>query len=274
MDEIGAANHELWEREVREGCGYCVPWLDLDRETPLDSAPGLYPAELFAEVAGRRVLCLAAGGGQQSAVFGILGADVTVVDFVEGQLEGDRIAAKHYGYEVATVRCDMRDLSVLERESFDLVFQANSMAYVPDCAAVFAQVARVLRPDGVYRVEFQQPATFAVEWDGGAYRVSRPYAERTHERSDGGIETRHTLADIFNGLMRTGFEIESVHEQPRVAGPDAEPGSWSHQERYVAGGFAVVARWPDRPDNPYCLYSPLRVCPNSDRSPLRRRGAR
>jgi SAM-dependent methyltransferase len=272
MDEAAAANHELWEREVRAGCGFCVPWLDLDREAPLASAPEHYPPEIFAGVAGQRVLCLAAGGGQQSAVFGLLGADVTVVDFVEGQLEADRIAARHYGYEVATLRSDMRDLSALGKESFDLVFQAESMAYVPDCASVFAEVARVLRPGGTYRVEFLQPAAFAVEWDGEGYRVARPYGERTHEREDVGIETRHTLADIFNGLMRAGFEIESVHERPRTAGSDSEPGTWAHQERYVGGGFAVVARWPDRPDNPFCLYSPLRVCPNSDRSPWRRRG--
>ena len=49
------------------------------------------------------VLCLAAGGGQQSAVFGLLGARVTVIDFTQGQLDGDITAAKHYGYPVETI---------------------------------------------------------------------------------------------------------------------------------------------------------------------------
>jgi len=29
-DEVAIANQELWEDEVRKGCGYTIPWLDLD----------------------------------------------------------------------------------------------------------------------------------------------------------------------------------------------------------------------------------------------------
>jgi len=36
------------------------------------------------------VLCLASGGEQQSAIFGLLGADVTVLDLCAQQLAGDR----------------------------------------------------------------------------------------------------------------------------------------------------------------------------------------
>ena len=39
------------------------------------------------------VLCLAAGGGQQSVAFALLGANVTVFDLSETQLEHDRLAA-------------------------------------------------------------------------------------------------------------------------------------------------------------------------------------
>lgn len=40
----------------------------------------IYPAGLLADIDGKDVLCLASGGGQQSAVFSLLGAKVTVVD--------------------------------------------------------------------------------------------------------------------------------------------------------------------------------------------------
>ena len=134
LDEIATTNEKHWNRMVQEGCGFTVPWLDLDRDLIRRYAAGelervpepltvMYPAGVLANVAGKEVLCLASGGGQQSAVFGLLGARVTVVDLAEGQLEGDRKAAAHYGYEVTTVHADMRDLSCIADESFDLVYQ-------------------------------------------------------------------------------------------------------------------------------------------------------
>ena len=83
----------------------------------------MYPPESLLGVKGKDVLCLASGGGQQSAVFGLLGANVTVVDLSQGQLDGDKTAAKHYGYSIQTVQADMRDLSCLSSDSFDLVHQ-------------------------------------------------------------------------------------------------------------------------------------------------------
>ena len=260
IDDAAAANHRLWEEEVRKECGYTTPWLDLDVATLrryVEKGPGstfsrldtLCPTALLREVAGKDVLCLASGGGQQSAVFALLGANVTVVDLSEGQLRGDQIAADHYGYSVTLIQADMRDLSCLGTGSFDLVYQSESLAYVPDVHAVYTEVARVLRPHGHYRVSHAQPAVFAVEWQDGRYSITEPYAESVKRRPDGGIEFRHCLSEILNGLLSAGFVIESLHEAPyyRQTAPQVTPGSWLHQQRYVAGDFAIVAR--KRSDN-------------------------
>ena len=199
QDEVGATNERHWERMVKERCEFTRPWLDLDRnqirqyaQGQLDPIPAslieLYPASLLEGIEGKRVLCLASGGGQQSAVFGLLAGEVTVVDLAEGQLEGDRIAAAHYGYEVTTVQADMRELSCIEEASFDLVYQAPSMAYIPDVALVYAEVARVLVSGGLYRVCFSNPATEFVDWnswDGQGYRIVMPYSERVERPPDG-----------------------------------------------------------------------------------------
>ena len=179
-DEAARVNQQHWEKMVAEGCGYCLPWLALDRkliehllslpadqlEEPYDC---LYPAETFQGVEDKEVLCLASGGGQQSAVFGLLGASVTVVDLAAGQLAADERAAAHYGYPVKTIQADMRDLSELEDGCFDLVYQANSIGYVPDPRLVFKEVQRILRPGGCYRVVFGNPATAFMQWDGEHY---------------------------------------------------------------------------------------------------------
>ena len=257
-DPVLDANQRHWEKMVQEACGFTRPWLHLDpavlrrlAHAELDSPPQpldeMYPASLLAGAEGKDVLCLASGGGQQSAVFSLLGARVTVVDLTEGQLQGDRTAAAHYGYAVTTIQADMRDLHMLGDASFDIVFQAPSISYVPDVRPVYAGVQRVLREGGIYRVEFSNPATQFVDtddWDGFGYRIRVPYAVRqTHKEGREAADFRHHLKDIFNGLIEAGFSIQSVQEAPAhfKQDPNAQPGSWEHWLSVVHGQFAIVA---------------------------------
>ena len=256
LDEIADINQQHWERMVDEGCGYTIPWLDLDLDNirryvrgELSPVPEtlieMYPARLLEDVAGKDVLCLASGGGQQSAVFGLLGAHVTVADLTGGQLAGDRKAAAHYGYPVTTYQADMRDLFRLKDDAYDLVWQAPSLSYVPEVRPVFAQVRRVLRPGGTYRTEFNNPATQFVDmdaWDGTGYRITVPYAVRRLGDSIP-ADYRHFLQEIFNGLIAEGFAIREVLESPHHFQPldGLEPGTWDHWLSFVAGEFCVVA---------------------------------
>jgi len=179
-------------------------------------------------------------------IFGLLGAHVTVVDLAEGQLEGDRTAASHYGYEITAICADMRDLSSINDESFDLVYQAPSMAYIPDVRQIYHEVKRVLRTDGLYRVDATNPAIQFVDetWDGKGYHITRPYTERIFRREDGAVEYRHYLGDIFNGLLNTGFSIHQVNEAPCHLKESllAHPGSWKHRLMYIPWHFAIVAK--------------------------------
>jgi SAM-dependent methyltransferase len=95
------------------------------------------PHGRLGDLVGRRVLCLAGGGGQQSAAFARLGARVTVVDLDDGQLARDRDAE-------TVVRADMRDLSPLAGSAFDVVYQPYSINFVPDLRAVVDGVGAVL----------------------------------------------------------------------------------------------------------------------------------
>jgi len=257
-DEIAEINERHWEKMVREGCGFTRPWLDMDKAVvrqyatgTLDAAPWplveIYPPSVLANVEGKDVLCLASGGGQQSAVFGLLEARVTVADLTAGQLEGDQKAAAHYGYPVTTVKADMRDLDGLGDRCFDLVYQAPSISYVPDVRPVYSEVHRVLRVGGTYRVEFSNPATHLVDtdsWDGCGYRICVPYSVRRIDKEGRtAADFRHFLGDIFNGLIEAGFVIQEVHEAPCHLQYNAEaaPGSWEHWLMYVHGQFAIVA---------------------------------
>jgi len=258
-NEAVRTNEAFWNREVERGVGCTIPWLDLDAEAlrqfargDLDRVPERlarradFPGIALADVEGRDVLCLGAGGGQQTAVLGLLGARVTVVDVSARQLEGDRTAAAHYGYAITAIHADMQDLSCLADASFDIVI-AVSLCYVPDVRRVYAELARVLRPKGLLTIGFGQPAVQCIEGDSTGYRISRPYHEVVDRREDGAIEFRHYMDDIFNGLIDAGLCLQRVVDGGRDSRPDpnAPVGSWAHQRNYVCGYFIVAARKPE-----------------------------
>jgi len=263
IDDVARANERLWEGEVSKGGGHTIPWLDLDvdelrrylrgelggqrivgRREPRRMV-GLDPQSFnkLGPVEGRKVLCLAYGGGQQSAVFGLLGARVTVVDLAQGQLKADQAAATHHGYEVETIHGDMRDLSALQPDSFDIVY-GTATCYMPSIRQVYAQVSRVLKPGGLYRSDISNPAIQSVKWDGAGYRIMSPYAQVAHPREDGGMEFRHYFDDIFNGLRDNGLSLIDVEDGGRDLHPPAhaKPGSWTHEMNYIAGSFDIFAR--------------------------------
>ena len=93
MDDVAQFNIRRWQGLVRANAPFTRPLLDLDADSARERVD---PEELFGKIAGKTVLCLAGGGGQQSAAFAVLGAWVTVLDLSEAQLGRDREAAAHY----------------------------------------------------------------------------------------------------------------------------------------------------------------------------------
>ena len=256
-DRIATVNKARWEEVVGEGAGCTIPYLELDVEAfrayrdgktsslPEPCCDGPANRAVMATALGKDVLCLGAGGGQQSALFSLLGARVTVLDLCEGQLESDRKAAAHYGYELTTIQGDMRDLSGMSDKSFDLVYGTGT-CYIPDVYEVFIGVARVLRAGGIYRPDFMNSATEFVDdtdWDGVGYRITKPYAQRERRRPDGMLEYRNYLGEVFGGLIDLSFSIQGVFESPiKMPSPEDQPGSYGHCGAFIGGGYAILAK--------------------------------
>jgi len=121
MDELAKYNIERWKALADANAVFSRPLLDLD---PALAQERLDPEGRLGNVAGKNVLCLACGGGQQSIAFTVLGANVTVFDLSEAQLDKDRAAAAHFGVTINLLQGDMRDLSRLEVATFDIVYHA------------------------------------------------------------------------------------------------------------------------------------------------------
>ena len=248
LDELARYNKQQWEALAGAGVEYTRPMLDLDATSArrmLDPYGVL--ANHAGDLEGMDVLCLAAGGGQQSVAFALLGANVTVFDLSETQLERDRLAAAHYGLRIDTVQGDMRNLSGFTDDGFDVVYQSYALNFVPDVAPVHREVARVVRAGGLYHLNWNNPFTQTVDeatWNGTGYLLSLPYEngrELTHlfphwdvTGPDGDVtqiasplEFVHSLSAMVNSLAAHGFVILHAGEDTGSE-PDAEPGSWPH----------------------------------------------
>jgi len=81
-------NRSAWDRLARKQDRLAKPARDEDFSNPLASVDGL--GWLGGDVRGKRLLCLAAGGGRQGPIYAAAGADVTVVDLSPAMLELDR----------------------------------------------------------------------------------------------------------------------------------------------------------------------------------------
>jgi len=245
MDRVAKYNVERWRALVEANALFTRPDLNLD----IVSARERVDAEgRLGNLTGKDVLCLACGGGQQSVAFALLGANVTVYDLSEAQLQRDAQAAAHYGVKTKIVQGDMRDLSCCEEKSFDIVYHAYSLGFVPDVSAVFRQVSRVLRAGGIYYFNCANPFFIGLserDWNGEGYTLKHPYldgAEITCEDQDWVYdrdqtnepiqlprEYRHTLGSLIGCLVGQGFLILHVSDCTDFSpDPKAAPGTWDH----------------------------------------------
>jgi SAM-dependent methyltransferase len=246
VDEVARYNLARWQALADADALFTRPALGLD---PASARAMVDPEGLLGTIDGRDVLCLAAGGGQQSIAFALLGARVTVVDLAEAQLARDREAAAHYGLALTTVQADMRDLAQLDTDSFDIVHQPYSLNFVPDAEAVFREVARVLRPGGHYYLHCANPFASGIgtrDWNGEGYTLRHPYVagaattytdeswvydrdRRAGAPIPGPREYRHTLSTLLNSLIAHGFVLQHLSETKDLhLDPHAEPGTWAH----------------------------------------------
>jgi SAM-dependent methyltransferase len=263
MDDVAAFNQARWRALAEADALYTRPLLNLDTTSARERAD---PQGWLGPLDGKQVLCLAGGGGQQSAAFALLGAQVTVIDLSAEQIERDVQVAAHYGVQIRALQADMRDLSVLASRSFDIVQHAYSINFVPDVRDVFKQVARVLRPGGLYHLMFANPFTLAVNprhWNGDGYPLKQPYLDGTpiqsedeswvYRRDDGSStpppipgprEYRHTLSTVVNGLVEHNFAVRRLADQVSIY-PDerAEPGTWDHFVAVAPPWLIVLCRF-------------------------------
>lgn len=247
-------NRRVYDRMADAGDPLCRPATEQELASPLEVVDKA--GWLGGPIEGKHVLCLAAGGGRQSSLYAAAGATVTVVDISGSMLELDRQVAAERKLPIRVLQTSMEDLSGLDDQQFDIVIQPVSTCYVPSVLPVFAEVARVTRPGGLYISQHKQPlnlqANYQRQQSGYAvqhayYRdqpvppPSEPNRASKRLREDGAIEFLHRWEELIGGMCRSGFVIEDMIE-PLHAKPDAEVNSFADRATFIPPYVRLKAR--------------------------------
>lgn len=182
------------------------------------------PQEWYMPIKDKKVLCLACGGGQQAPIFSAMGADVTITDISENQLNGDRLVMQREHLDMKIINCDMCDLSIFEDETFDMIFHPISNCFIPNPKLVWQECHRVLKKGGILLSGFINPVLYIFESDDyGILTVSNkiPYSDieqlpknvldkriANHDT----LEYGHTLETLIGGQTDVGFAIIGFYE--------------------------------------------------------------
>ncbi len=232
--DIVSHNRKAWNRQSRGDSRWCQPVetdaIERARQghwkvilTPNKAVP----REWFGDLAGKRLLCLASGGGQQAPILAAAGASVISFDNSDEQLDKDRLVAKRDDLDLRTVQGDMADLSDFEDESFDLIFHPVSNVFAQSIRPVWNECGRVLKSGGRLLAGFMNPAFFLFDHEaienGGPFEAKfpMPFSDLTSlppeklanlQEQEDPLEFGHSLEDQIGGQLDAGFALAKTYD--------------------------------------------------------------
>ena len=167
------------------------------------------PHSWLGELKGKRVLGLASGGGQQMPIFAALGAQCTVLDYSQRQLDSEKLVAEREGYDITIVRADMTKRLPFDENSFDLIFHPVSNCYVYAVLPIWRECARVLKPGGRLLAGLDNGLNFAFDEDETRIINTLPFNPledeeqmRQLEKDKSGVQFSHTAHEQLTGQLK------------------------------------------------------------------------
>ncbi|MBL7924983.1 MAG: class I SAM-dependent methyltransferase [Bacteroidia bacterium] len=225
-------NRQAWDHLVKTGDRWTVPFGEAEISKAREGRPDLLltpskpvPLAWYPPLKHARVLALASGGGQQVPALAATGAEVTVFDLSEEQLNQDLRTCEKFGFSITAVQGNMMEMSALPDDTYDLVFHPCSNAFVPDLKPVWKACARVMKKGAVLMWGFTKAESMLLHRDSasGVYtlRYKMPYSDlhslTEEERSvytnnNEPLIFGHSLEEQMGELLGNGFVITGLFE--------------------------------------------------------------
>lgn len=183
------------------------------------------PREWYPNLAGKQVLGLASGGGQQMPIFAALGAVCTVLDYSQKQLDSELMVAEREDYHINAVRADMTKPLPFTDESFDLIFHPVSNCYIEDVMHVWRECYRILKPGGRLMAGLDNGVNFLFDENEKEVKYHLPFNPlkdetllETLRKQDAGVQFSHTLEEQIRGQIQVGFRLADLYEDTNGEG--------------------------------------------------------
>ncbi|MBA3262561.1 MAG: methyltransferase domain-containing protein [Thermoleophilaceae bacterium] len=226
-------------RELAERLGYSAAELDRIPAAAIESFAGVgYFLDLAAIEPGEAVLDLGSGSGTDSFLAALAAGEdgsVVGVDMTDEQLAKARLLAADAGFRNVEFHRGYIEDPPVDAEGFDCVISNGVINLSPDKPAVFAAVARALRPGG--RLALADIVTNEQLPEGVTCDASLWAA------CIGGAMQR----DVYREAIRAaGLEIETWRENPdyRFLSERAD----NAVRKYGVRSVSLTARRPERRD--------------------------
>lgn len=191
---------------------------------------------VLGDVQGKDVLEFGCGAGQWSICLARMGARPVGLDLSIRQLEHAVIIMRRGGEHFPLVNGDAESTPFVD-ESFDVVMCDHGAMTFADPYRTVPEVARILRPGGLFAFSHASPF-HSVCWNDRKARVearlSRDYFGRRKWWDDEGVEFMLPYGEWIRLFRSSGFEVEDLIEprpsaRARTTYPEFVPLEWARR---------------------------------------------
>jgi SAM-dependent methyltransferase len=238
LSEHARRNREFWDRESDAYHERNARFIERGLAWGLWQLPEA-ELQVLGDVAGKDVLELGCGAAEWSRALARIGARVTGLDNSERRLEHARRAVADERVDVTLVHASAEAIP-LPDASFDVVLADWGAPTFADPYLVVPEVARILRPGGVFAFSGATPLAWlafdepADAWDD---RLQRDYfGMHRWDDPEGTVEFNLPIGEWIRLFRANGLEIESLIE---VQPPEGATSTYRDE-----AATAWARRWP------------------------------
>ncbi|MEE9555491.1 MAG: class I SAM-dependent methyltransferase [candidate division Zixibacteria bacterium] len=223
--------------------------------------PGEDKLGLLGDIKGKDVIDLGCGCGQNAIALAKMGANVTGIDFSNGQIDEAKELASKHKQSIEFKTGDISDLSFIPDSKFDLAISACAIAYVEDIESTFKEAFRILRPGGIFILSDMNPLQYILDENDYGVEFNNKYPYKSilikwgweFDELKNSPRFQHFVRSIptyINEITNAGFAVSQIHEpQSTLKTPHLGFSREIMDEyKYIAGHipitFIIVCRKP------------------------------
>lgn len=191
----------------------------------------------FGEVKGKKIINLMGSNGIKGVSLGILGADITVVDFSKENEEYAKDLAKAAGVDLNYILSDVLKLDDSLNDKFDIVFaEMGILHYFSDLEPFMNSAYKLLKKGGLFVIrDFHPVSTKLISSRGSTakvrkHKVTGDYFDTSLKEKDAAYSKYNNdnekekvylrfwnLGEIVTSCASSGFIIKSLEEEPNLS---------------------------------------------------------